>query len=139
MLTAWRDDMATGNEAVDGQHRELLKKVDDLLQACREQRVREEIAQLLWFLKRYVRVHFRDEEKLQLESCFPGYPAHKAQHDAFYHEVLQLEARYAREGASPALIVESVHLMCEWLHLHFNDMDCVLVEFLRNGGSEGSH
>jgi hemerythrin len=132
MLTAWRDEMATGNADIDNQHRELLRKVDDLLKACRERRMRDEIAPLVWFLKRYARKHFRDEERLQLESGFPGYPEHKAEHDAFYQEVQNLEKRYAQDGATTVLIVESVHMMCEWLHTHFNQMDRVLVEFLRD-------
>jgi len=131
MYTAWRDEMATGNEAIDSQHKDLLKKVADLLTACKARRGSEEIARLLWFLKRYVRKHFSDEEKLQLMHGFPYYQAHKAQHEAFYQEVKRLEARYAVEGASTVLIVQSVHLMCDWLHNHFNQMDNVLVGFLR--------
>jgi len=136
MLTVWREEMATGNDEIDGQHRDLLKKVDDLLTACRERRMGDEIGQLIWFLKRYVRKHLRDEERLQLESGFPGYPAHKAEHDAFFREVQLLETRYARHGASTVLIVESLHMMCGWLARHFHDMDSELVEFLRDSDSE---
>ena len=132
MFTGWCDEMATGNEEIDAQHKDLLKKVADLLTACKAGRGSEEIARLLWFLKRYVRKHFSDEEKLQLILGFPGYRAHKAQHDAFYQEVKRLEARHAKEGASTVLIVQSVHLMCDWLHKHFNQMDLVLVEFVRD-------
>jgi len=136
MLTAWREEMATGNADIDDQHRDLLNKVNDLLTACRERRMSEEIGQLIWFLKRYVRKHFRDEEKLQLKSGFPDYPAHKAEHDAFFKEVQRLELHYAQEGASTVLVVESLHMMCGWLHSHFHDMDAVLAEFLRKADSE---
>jgi len=125
-LTAWREEMATGNEAIDSQHRDLLNTVEDLLLACKLQRMEDEIAQLIWFLKRYVRKHFRDEEKLQRESGFSGYQHHKAEHDAFYLEVQHLESRYREEGASTVLVVGSLHMMCDWLHTHFKQMDQAL-------------
>lgn len=134
MIPTWRNEMATGVEEIDNQHRDLLRRVEELLSACRERRMQEEVARLLWFLKRYVRKHFRDEEKLQLATGFPGYPAHKAQHEDFFRQVKRLEARYDREGGSTALIVESVHLMCNWLDTHFNTMDALLAEHLRNIG-----
>ncbi|WP_183360792.1 bacteriohemerythrin [Geomonas limicola] len=134
-MTAWHDWMATGNEEVDNQHRDLLNKVADLLLACREQRMAEEISKLFWFLKRYVRRHFRDEEKLQLDSGYPGYAAHRAEHQAFYAQVTELEARYLKDGTSTTLIVESLNLMCEWLHRHFRQMDQELVDYLHGVGS----
>lgn len=133
-MTAWHDWMATGNEDIDNQHRDLLNKVADLLLACREQRMADEISRLIWFLKRYVRRHFRDEEKLQLDYGYPGYAAHRAEHQAFYQQVNLLERRYLEEGASTSLIIESLHLMCEWLHGHFRQMDQVLVDYLHDLG-----
>lgn len=127
--------MATGNEEIDSQHRDLLRKVDDLLNASRVLRGGEEIGRLLWFLKRYVRKHFRDEEKLQLNSGFPGYRQHKAEHDAFIRIVKHLEDQYACEGESTILIVKAVQTMCNWLRSHFYEMDRELAEYLRNAGT----
>lgn len=138
MLTQWRDEIETGIEDIDSQHRDLLRKVDDLLRASKELRAQEEIARLLWFLKRYVRRHFRDEENLQLTSGFPGYKLHKAQHDWFYREVQRFEARYAREGASTVLVVQSIRMMSEWLRNHFLKMDRALAEHLRKADSSQS-
>ncbi len=136
MFTDWRDEMACGNEEIDAQHRDLLRKVNDLLTACRYRRGEEEIARLLWFLKRYVRRHFRDEEKLQLASGYPGYPDHKLQHDAFGRVVRQLEESYRQCGANTVLIVRSVQTMCSWLHEHFERYDRELVEYLRTAAGE---
>lgn len=131
-LTAWREEMATGNEAIDRQHRDLLNKVEELLLACKLRRMEDEIAHLIWFLKRYVRKHFRDEEKLQRESGFSGYWHHKAEHDAFYLEVQHLEKRYQEEGASTVLVVGSLHMMCDWLHTHLKQMDQALADYLHD-------
>jgi hemerythrin len=137
-FTVWDESMATGYEAVDQQHRDLLDKVNDLLAACRERRMAGEIPRLIWFLKRYVRKHFRDEEQLQLDHGYPGYPAHKAQHDWFYAEVRSLELKYSSEGASTILVIESLYLMCNWLHAHFKDVDQILVNYLHDKGSDSN-
>jgi hemerythrin len=135
MFMDWRDEMATGNDEIDAQHRDLLRKVHDLLTACRHCRGEEEIARLLWFLKRYVRKHFRDEEQVQLSSGYPGYPEHKLQHAAFYREVRQLEEQYRQNGANSMLIVRAVQTMCSWLRDHYQRFDGDLVEYLRNTAS----
>lgn len=131
MLTQWRDEMATGDEEVDGQHKELLRRVDDLLKCARAKRGNEEIGKLMWFLKKYVRRHFRDEERLQLETGFPGYQAHKAQHEIFFREVKRLEALHAEQGDNTLMIVAAINAMCEWLRNHFNRMDRDLIDYLR--------
>jgi len=134
MLTQWREEMATGDQEVDGQHQELLRRVDDLLKGARAQKGSEEIGKLMWFLKKYVRRHFRDEEKLQLESGYPGYEGHKAQHEMFFREVQRLEALYAEQGENTLMIVAAIHAMCEWLRNHFNRMDKDLINYLREAG-----
>ena len=130
MLTQWRDEMSTGNQDIDGQHQELLRRVDDLLKGAKAKKGSDEIGKLMWFLKKYVRRHFRDEEKLQLESGYPGYQMHKAQHDMFYREVKRLETLHAEQGDNTLMIVAAIHAMCEWLRNHFNRMDKDLIEYL---------
>lgn len=138
MLTRWSEDMATGHEDVDGQHKELLRRVDDLLKGAKARKGSEEIGKLMWFLKKYVRRHFRDEEKLQLEVGFPGYEAHKAQHEIFFREVQRLEALHAEEGENTLMIIAAINAMCEWLRNHFNKMDKQLADYLRGRGDAGA-
>lgn len=134
MLTQWREDLATGSEAIDKQHKELLRRVDDLLKGAKGRKGAEEIGRLMWFLKKYVRWHFRDEEKLQLESGFPGYQSHKLQHEIFFREVLRLEALHAEQGDNTLMIVAVITAMCEWLRSHFNKLDREFIDYLKQTG-----
>lgn len=138
MLTQWRDDMATGSEAIDRQHKELLRRVDDLLKGAKSRKGAEEIGRLMWFLKKYVRWHFRDEEKLQLEAGFPGYHAHKHQHEIFFREVLRLESLHTEQGDNTIMIVAVVTAMCEWLRSHFNKLDKEFIDYLKATGQDES-
>ncbi|HBA86553.1 MAG TPA: hemerythrin [Geobacter sp.] len=136
MLTTWREEMATGNDVIDGQHKELLRRVAEMLKCAKEQRGHEELGRLMWFLKKYVRQHFRAEEKLQLDCGFPGYEAHKLQHELFFREVLRLERMYEEQGDNTVMIVAAITAMCEWLRSHFNVTDKIMAEYLRENGAE---
>jgi len=138
MLTQWRDDMASGSEAIDKQHRELLRRVDDLLKGAKSRKGADEIGRLMWFLKKYVRWHFRDEEKLQLETGFPGYQSHKLQHEIFFREVLRLESLHAEQGDNTLMIVAVITAMCEWLRSHFNKLDKEFIDYLKATGQSGN-
>ena len=131
------EDMLTGVEEIDNQHRDLLQRVSELIEASKALRGETEIAMLIWFLKRYVRKHFRDEESLQLKAGFPDYRDHKAQHDWFFREVLRFESRYSREGASTAVVVQALTMMGHWMRNHFSNMDGYLAEHLRRMKSRG--
>lgn len=132
MLAEWREEMATGNEAIDKQHQDLLRRVRSLLNAVRSCGGDQEIGKLFWFLKGYVRKHFTLEESLQLRHGFPGYLAHKTQHEVFIRQVRRLENRFAEEGASTIMIVQAVLTMCGWLQQHFDRMDKKMAEFVRD-------
>ena len=136
MSSQWREEMATGNEDIDNQHKDLLRRIDELVEAAKAFRGAEEIGKLLWFLKRYVRKHFRDEEKLQLDCGYPDYTAHKAQHESFILEVKRLESMHAENGASTVMIVAALHAMCDWQRQHFNKMDKEMIEFVRKAHQE---
>ena len=58
----WTQDMAVGIETIDEQHKELFKRISDLLQAIREHRCKSEIDGTIKFLDDYARFHFGEEE-----------------------------------------------------------------------------
>jgi len=136
MLAEWREEMATGDEDIDKQHQELLRRVRALLEAANLRQGDREIGRLLWFLKGYVRRHFRTEEKFQLACGYPGYLAHKVQHDIFVRQVRRLEIQHAKEGDSTAMIVAAVLTMCDWLRQHFDLMDKKMVEYVQGARKE---
>lgn len=131
MFLTWHDELLTGNEEIDEQHRELFRKFDSLAQACKAKQGKDEIGRLLWYLKRYVRKHFSCEEKLQQSLGFPAYDTHKAQHDAFFNDVRYLEEQYAMEGGSTVLIVKAVQMMGDWFRKHIHEMDMEMAAFVR--------
>jgi len=131
MSVEWTEDLATGFAGIDEQHKELLRKVDDLLTACKDDKGKEAVADTIVFLERYIKEHFRDEERVQMENAYPEYNAHKLEHEKFLKDFEELKADFEREGASLPLIVTTNRVVVTWLMNHIKKTDKALAEFLR--------
>ena len=119
----WRPELAINVAEIDLQHQELFRRFDALLKACDSGQGQKEIASLLDFLSDYVQTHFRDEERLQASSGFPGYPEHRKQHQQFITRLQDLQRQLATEGSSLPVILQTNHMMVDWLINHISKLD----------------
>ena len=71
-------DLETGNTTIDNEHRELIKAVNQLLEACSKGQGRASMDPTIRFLNNYVEQHFSHEEQLQQQNRYPGFVPHKA-------------------------------------------------------------
>ena len=134
MQIMWREELAVGVPAIDDQHKELINRFNALLAACNEGRGKTEVGELLGFLREYVAVHFYDEEALQQELGYPGYPEHRAQHLEFVGRLDTLHRQHSLEGASLTLVVQTNNMLIEWLVNHISKVDRKVGDFIRTRG-----
>ena len=78
-------DLLTGIQLFDSEHRQLFDAINALMDACAQGAGRTKINETVQFLNSYVSKHFRDEEQLQLQSKYPGYNAHHTFHEKSLH------------------------------------------------------
>ena len=128
----WRESLSIGVEEVDNQHKKLLSHFDQLLKACETGRGVDELKRLLGFLDGYVVRHFSDEEQLQQRRRYPGYAAHKLEHDSFAARLKDLKQEIDREGVALHHVVETNHLLLKWLLHHISTVDVQMGRFLKN-------
>jgi len=137
----WSDDLSVGDDRIDEQHRELIENANELLMACREGLGLGKITETLGFLEGYVQKHFRDEENIQRTIAYPGYPAHKSEHDMFIKELGKLKSDLEKKGPTLALAIKTSSVVIGWLKGHFLGPDKELGKFIafhsRQGGSGG--
>jgi hemerythrin len=133
MAIEWNENLVTGNQGIDNQHRELFRRFDLLLEACNHKKGKEEVYHLLLFLSDYVKTHFAMEEDLQTKCNFPNYQAHKEQHHAFIRDFEQLEKQLKEEGTTLLLVIQTNQRIVKWLINHINVMDKELAAFIRAG------
>ena len=132
MLAEWWEDLATGNQLIDNQHKELFRRINILLAACEQRKGKDEVGDLLQFLKKYVRTHFQDEENLQLRANYPLYKEHREEHDNFIQELIKVEDEFSKEGASLLVIIGAGKIVLDWVQNHIYQSDKKMAEFLNS-------
>ncbi|NLW16287.1 MAG: hemerythrin family protein [Firmicutes bacterium] len=132
MALLWKDDLATGVELIDEQHKELFARIEQLLAACNQGKGKEEVTNTLDFLAEYIEIHFTAEEELQRNSGYPEYEAHKAIHDKWVEEISQLREQLAKDGPTVRLVLQVNRKVVDWLTQHIRKVDKRLAEYLRS-------
>lgn len=130
MGMAWSEDLALGIAQIDQQHRELFRRFDDILDACRQGHGRSRLVELHNFLAEYVESHFADEEALMRAKGYPQLQEHLAQHGKFRIQMESLNAILAVQGPSIALLVETNQKVMTWLVEHIRKTDRALALYL---------
>jgi hemerythrin-like metal-binding protein len=123
-LIAWDPaTMATGFTAVDEQHQELIKKINELHQACLDGRAKEELEKMIEFLGAYATAHFAEEEEIMQQHRCPIHGQNKAAHGRFLRDYAELAGLVQREGASTATVVKLKQMLGDWLDNHIRTTD----------------
>lgn len=131
MAVQWTQDLATGIEEIDNQHKELFNRINALIDACSKGKGKEELSGVLNFLADYVVMHFGAEEERMKALAYPDYEAHKKQHDGFIADFLDLKQKLEQKGPTVDLVIKVNHFLFDWLINHIRKMDKVLGAFLK--------
>ncbi len=131
-MATWTDDLATGVTLIDEQHKEIFRRVDSLLAACREGKGRERLWEMIEFLSEYVVMHFGAEEKIQSSNGYPGYEAHKGFHEQFMKDFAKLKEDFEAQGATIKMVMETNRIVVDWLVHHIRREDKALANFLKS-------
>jgi hemerythrin-like metal-binding protein len=137
MNIVWSDELATGHEKIDKQHKKLFRLFNDFQRACRLGKGVDVLSSLLSNLEEYVRSHMALEEHLQIVYEYPGYLKHKNEHEAFIQSLRELEEQLKARGTTPALLTRTNMTLVDWLTRHFTWTDRELARYLRNVRYEG--
>ena len=133
----WTNDLATGNQTIDFQHKQLFQAINNLLDACSQGKGRLQIDNTLIFLKNYTVKHFGDEEKLQQRFRYPDYQNHKKLHDDFTNTVNDLEVQLRSEGPSVSMVGKINFVIGSWLVNHIQKEDLRVAAHIRNKDAVG--
>jgi hemerythrin-like metal-binding protein len=129
----WDDSMSVGVEAIDKDHKKLLGMINQLQTAAHYQTDAEQTGKILDELVAYTQYHFTREEGLMQEHHYPGFDAHKQQHDDMIKQVSKFIDEYRVDNTRT---IENVALFLKtWLVNHINGSDQEYVPYL--SGSKG--
>jgi methyl-accepting chemotaxis protein len=126
-IISWNSQrMSTGFQTIDGQHQELITRINELHAACLAGKARDEIMRQLDFLGRYAGEHFAHEEKIMDEHACPARGKNKAAHVKFLHDYQRLVDMVKASGATTKIAVELKRMLADWLSSHICKIDTSL-------------
>ena len=118
--------MATGVESVDSQHQELIRRINELQEACVAGTAKEELMELLGFLGEYAASHFSQEEEIMQTHQCPARGQNKAAHIQFLNDYQKLVETVKRDGPSTTAVLQIKELLGNWLRKHICTVDTKL-------------
>jgi len=128
----WNDEFVIGIERIDEQHRWLVDLTNALYDSLNgTDGEAQPIGELIEQLVEYTMNHFIVEEVLFQRLGYPGEEAHKAEHDRFNRQIIDLLYRH-EDGE--AVSVEALELLKSWLIHHILKVDKAYVAFFKEKG-----
>ena len=130
-VITWDGSLAVGIPMIDGQHEELIARLNAISAAIAKGEGEREIQRTLAFLIDYTKQHFGEEEKLMAGAKYTELAAHQARHREFIEILGRLEEEYREEGSTKVL-AESLHtLLGNWLVQHIAVLDTQFAGYSR--------
>jgi len=136
----WTDKLATGISTIDSQHKELFKRINNLVTAIKEHRCKTEIDGTIKFLDDYARVHFSEEEKHMRDSNYGGLEEQREDHKKYLAALADLKEQASLTrvlGGYYDLSATTNQVVVDWIVDHIMKLDMKYGEFLRSGKGSG--
>ena len=110
------------------QHDELTRRARELATAIR--RGDANLDRQLDFLQEYAVAHFGAEEEQMLAAGYPGTVRHRAEHDRFVDDLLDLSDAYEKKGRAAFEHLDAEVWLSTWLDRHVGGTDAELTRWL---------
>ena len=136
MAYDWDPSLETGHHKIDNQHKQLVSALNNLIEASRQGKGKEEIFKVMDFLTGYAVMHFATEEKLQVQYNYPDYLVHKRYHDEFKVTVGDLTARLVAEGPTEEMVALVTNTIGNWMLNHIKGDDFRMAAFIKSKGDD---
>ena len=118
-LLVWQDDLDTGIEVIDQQHRRIVEMLNHLYSAQKNME-RTVVAEVIDELIDYTLSHFAFEEELMEEAGYPFCAAHRRVHEVFGKRVGEYRLRFE---SGEDITDELRTMLSRWLFNHIRGDD----------------
>jgi hemerythrin len=122
-LVTWTQSLSSGVKIVDEQHKALLDLTNDLFNHCLgdEKAEKEYFKSVIMEAVEYTKNHFKTEEKMMIATKFKGYLRHKAEHDEFILNVVDLVRKF--NETQKLNLIQFTRYLKEWILSHIANTD----------------
>jgi hemerythrin len=89
-LIQWKPEFSVGSAAVDHEHRELIKLINDVHAAIGSGAHRDRLASGLGEIYAQIAAHFALEEKMMRDARYADFGPHKADHESLLDQLADI-------------------------------------------------
>ncbi len=129
MSIYWKEELATGIDYIDDQHKEIFARFETFSSACTDGTGSAELKELVDFLSDYTGHHFHDEELVMTGAKYPELPAQKAAHAEFLADFTRLKELVDGQEPGRETVLAEKRVMIQWLVNHISHMDRAFAEY----------
>lgn len=115
------EDLKVGNSFIDQDHQKLVDLINQLHAAMAQGQGKDMLGKILAELVKYTREHFKREEEHMQRISYPGYAAHKQEHDKLIKEVVDLQNKFSAGNGMMSVQVST--FLRNWLVNHIMKVD----------------
>ena len=136
-LIVWEDKYATGIDAIDKQHKELINLTNELFYACLTgtEVVGAAFKEVLSRMVEYVTFHFNAELEILARIKYPQYTEHKTQHDGLIKKILIAAKDY--EIGKKFVPNTFVRTLRDWIFGHIAYYDKIYAAYIADQKKKG--
>jgi hemerythrin len=132
-MIVWNEDLATGSETIDGQHKMLIlyiNKLEEMLENTEPSPRDIRFAHsLVDFLEQYAATHFKYEEHcMECFRCSAG-ELNREQHAQFIEFFGRFHKKFQAEGFSVEAFQDLHRMTSAWITSHILQVDTQLMPF----------
>ncbi|MCA1945071.1 MAG: bacteriohemerythrin [Desulfovibrio sp.] len=131
-LFRWTPTLSTSIDSLDEEHMVLVRLINELHAAMRDNKDRRILGDILDRLKDYAVTHFEHEERHFERYNYPDKEAHIAQHQKFLGAVMDFYREFQSGRATVTLDI--MRFLKDWLQGHIMGVDKKYGPFLKEKG-----
>lgn len=132
MYIHWDKQLETGHPLVDTEHRLLVMLFRKLDIAIKTHQPEAILVRIVHEVEKFAEFHFLSEENLMIETGYPGFEGHRAQHNELMTLLREKVGKLASHREFPD---ELLDFLAIWLKDHIANHDQLVTQHVRTSAS----
>jgi hemerythrin len=131
-LMTWSSKYSVGVEALDNQHKALVRVLNEFHAASMRGKVQEVADPLIRQIVSLASEHYAAEERLMDSAKYPGLDGHRAKHRELSGKIAEFVSRH--EKGDTTVYVQLLYFVRDWLTKHMQSEDQEYAPWLKAHG-----
>ena len=131
-FVVWNDKFSVKVSSIDEQHKKLVAVINELYNAMKAGKTKDQMGKILEALVDYTKYHFSYEEKLMESAGYKDIVDHKKQHVAFVQKISETVENY--KNGKLIMSIEICNFLQDWLIHHIQGTDQKYSQLLVDSG-----